>query len=583
MAGIEQHLANLDKRIRRLEKIVDTQLELARPDSATRLSASRESPGQRAMPPEAITPAQALPAGLRGAASGAPAVAGRGEAPRSVGVTQILGWSGAAALVLAAAYFIRLAVDAGWLTPARQVGVAALCGIGLMWVGFVLRKADRRYASLLPAAGIVILFITVFGAHLYYGFISAPLASGFVAAICILTLWLGRVFETEFYVLFAVIGAYLTPFLLPLWHANLIDLLIYYSAWSLLFCGYSIWLGGRHTYLLAMYLALVGFDLIWRAKAESQWMTTAIFQSIQFMTFVCAAAMYSVRRNEPMTRDQAWAHAPGLLIFYAVEYFILGSQLPEWAPWIAIASVAALMLVYWVASAMLSSQSEAGGVLVAAYAALVLFHAVYIDLMPFKWAPWFALGMLVALGVYGASGAAFKRSMIPFAGAIGLMVVLSFLQLITGYKITEVPAVALLGVLFSAALYLGYAIISDDAPIGWIRPPLLYAAHVAAMLTISQVVGASLLVSVFWGTIAIGSLLIALALRDKILGQSSLLIFAVSGMKVLLYDLAGSPTPVRIGTLVVLGITLYIGGWLYQKLSGDDGGEQASLSNASAG
>ena len=33
-----------------------------------------------------------------------------------------------------------------------------------------------------------------------------------------------------------------------------------------------------------------------------------------------------------------------------------------------------------------------------------------------------------------------------------------------------------------------------------------------------------------------------------------------------------------------LGITLYIGGWLYQKLSGDDGGEeQEPLSNASVG
>ena len=44
-------------------------------------------------------------------------------------------------------------------------------------------------------------------------------------------------------------------------------------------------------------------------------------------------------------------------------------------------------------------------------------------------------------------------------------------------------------------------------------------------------------------------------------------------MKVLLYDLAGSPAPVRIGTLVVLGITLYLGGWLYQKLGGDEGDE----------
>jgi uncharacterized membrane protein len=167
MAGIEQHLANLDKRVQRLEQSVEKQLALARTGSETGPSPTPESPSQRAMPPEAVTPAQALPAGLRDAASGGRAATGKGQAPRPVAVTQILGWSGAAALVLAAVYFIRLAVDAGWLTPARQVGVAALCGVGLIWIGFALRKADRRYASLLPAAGTVILFITVFGAHLF--------------------------------------------------------------------------------------------------------------------------------------------------------------------------------------------------------------------------------------------------------------------------------------------------------------------------------------------------------------------------------------------------------------------------------
>jgi uncharacterized membrane protein len=577
MADLAQHLANLDKRVRRLEQIVEQQL------GKSRVVPSNTST-QSAATAESVAPAPAVPKGLQTAgAVTRPSSAASGE--RSpVPVTQILGWSGAAALVLAAVYFIRLAIDSGWLTPERQVGLAALSGVGLIWIGLALRKANRSYASLLPAAGIVILFATVFGAHIYYEFIGALLATGCVVAICIVTLWLGRVFDNYLYVLFAVVGAYLTPFLLPVWHANLIDLLIYYSAWSVLFCGYAIWLGGRQSYLLAMYLALIGFDLIWRAKAESQWMTTAIFQAIQFLIFVCAAAIYSIRRNAPMTDEQAWAHAPGLVIFYAVEYFILGTYLPEWAPWIALASVAVLVLVYWAARSFLDSPSDAGAMLVAAYAALVLFHAVYIDLVPFEWAPWFALGMLTALGVYAVSGGALGRSMIPFAAVIGLMVALSFLQLITGYKISDVPAATLLSLLFAAALYAGYAMISDEDPVGSIRIPLLYAAHVAAMVTVSREVDASLLVSIFWGMIAIGSLLIALVLRDRILGQSSLLIFAISGMKVLLYDLAGSPTPVRIGTLVVLGITLYIGGWLYQKLSVDEvDDESGSLAGAGSG
>ncbi len=69
MAGIEQHLANLDKRVRRLEQIVERQLELTQTGSAARPSSTPESPSQQAIPPEAATPTQALPAGLRGAAT----------------------------------------------------------------------------------------------------------------------------------------------------------------------------------------------------------------------------------------------------------------------------------------------------------------------------------------------------------------------------------------------------------------------------------------------------------------------------------------------------------------------------------
>ena len=58
--------------------------------------------------------------------------------------TSILGWGGALALVLAASYLVRLAIDAGWLTPMRQVALAGMAGLGLIGAGFWLRRADRR-------------------------------------------------------------------------------------------------------------------------------------------------------------------------------------------------------------------------------------------------------------------------------------------------------------------------------------------------------------------------------------------------------------------------------------------------------
>ena len=577
MADPEQHLANLEKRVRRLEQMVETHF------GTTRAEPPKPSSGP-AGPAESA--AAAVPAGLRMAQARTRGQAG-GSAERSpVAVTQILGWSGAAALVLAGVYFIRLAVDSGWLTPERQVVLAALCAAGLIGAGLALRRTDRGYASLLPAAGIVVLFATVFGAHIYYEFIGAPLASGCVVAICILTLWLGRVFDSGIAytrspdrVYCALVPRKSCRGFPPSGPTTPIAALN-----AFLLSGYAIWMRSRQCYLFAMYLALIGFDLLWRAEAESQWMVTAVFQAAQFLIFALTAALYSIRRKAPMTHNEAWAHAPGLYIFYAVEYFILGTYVPEWAPWIALSSAAVLVIVYRLARAVLDASAEASAMLVATYAALVLFHAVYVDLMPFEWAPWFALGMLVLLGAYSAMGGTFTRAMIPFAAVIGLMVVVSFLQLIVGHELADVPGATLLSLLFAAALYAGYATISDEDAIAWIRTSLLYAAHIAAMLTVSRIVDASLLVSIFWGMIAIGSLLAALVLRDRILGQSSLLIFALSGMKVLLFDLAGSPTPVRIGTLVVLGITLYVGGFLYKRLSaGEESDEGMPLSSVGTG
>ena len=78
---------------------------------------------------------------------------------------------------------------------------------------------------------------------------------------------------------------------------------------------------------------------------------------------------------------------------------------------------------------------------------------------------------------------------------------------------------------------------------------------------------------VFWGIIAIVIVLEACRrAMSFILPIISLgaLVFAFSGAKVLIYDLAGAPPLVRIGCLAVLGVSLYLGGWLYRLIPGEE-------------
>ncbi len=58
--------------------------------------------------------------------------------------------------VLAASFFIKLAIDSGWLTPERQLVGAFLFGLGLIGFGIHLKSKDSSYASFLPGAGVVI-------------------------------------------------------------------------------------------------------------------------------------------------------------------------------------------------------------------------------------------------------------------------------------------------------------------------------------------------------------------------------------------------------------------------------------------
>ena len=487
----------------------------------------------------------------------------------SLSVTQILGWTGATALVLAVAYLIRLALDSGWLTPERQLGLAVLSGFALIGAGLKLRAVDRQYASLLPAGGLVILFLSIYGAHLYYHFIGAPMATGAVILTCLGALWLGRLFDSELYGLFAVLGSYSAPFLLPTLAGSVTDLVIYFSAWSVLFCVYSIWVGNRRPYLLAAYLALLGFHYLWRQMAPAEWQAAFAFQIIQFAIFLAGAIGFSVRHRRPMSHDEALVHLPLLLIFYALQYALLDQYLPSLAPWIALGSAGVLLLAYLVAQRTLGPL-HSSALLVGAYAALALFHAGYMELLPNRFAPWLALLVLPAVGFYLRAFGNAATVIWPMRALIAVIFALNYLRVIGEARIDAVPAHQLLALLFAVELYVAYFYARRLPALQSFALPALYLGHVALMRAAVQIFDGQLVVSFAWGVIALTCLALAFKTRDKLLGKSSLLIFAASAAKVMLFDLSSATPLVRIGLLVILGVTLYVGGWMYRKVDGID-------------
>lgn len=559
MKTTDERLEQIETRLTRLERLI--------------ISLSKDK--DQAAPPPPATPEPEMAAAS--AAQGAQIVRPVRATPplrswpvkreaEPLPVTQILGWTGATALVLAAAYLIRLAFDAGWLTPERQLAIAVLSAFALIGTGLRLRASDRQYASLLPAGGLVVLFLSIYGAHLYYHFIGMHAATAAVIATCLAALWLGRLFESELYGLFAVVGSYSAPFMLHTLSGSVTDLVIYFSAWSALFCVYAIWIGHRRTYLLAAYMALLGFHFLWKQMAPGEWGAAFLFQAIQFTIFMVGAVAFSVRHEQPMDKAEAAAHLPLLLIFYALQYALLQQHLPSAAPWIALASAGVLLMAYLVARRVMSQSLESGALLVGAYAALALFHAGYMELIPSEFAPWVALLLAPLLAVYLMLRGEAAAVGLPIRLLIGVIFVINYLRVMLNTHIASVPAHDLLALLYALELYAAYYFAGRLPSLKMLATPALFAGHIALMGAAVQIFDSRLMVSLAWGAISIACLLLSFKRQDKLLGKSSLLIFAASSAKVMLFDLSSATPLVRIGSLVVLGVTLYLGGWMYKKV-----------------
>ena len=567
---------NIEQRLFDIEGKLGLQKEIVRPPPRAGSApppAAQPSVPHPGTPPPVATP---TPSPAYGTSRSAPSTSHAAPAPpaarppESVSATQLMAWGAGFALLLAAVYFLKLVYDVGWLTPERQLAVAALASIALIVGGLFFARVDRAYAAFLPALGLIILYLVAYAAHLYYHLWSGQLAISAVCATTITGIWLGRRFDQSVYAVLAACGVYLSPLLMQAAPNRLIDVVIFYSAWSLLFSYCALNEGRRITYMLPMFFALIGFDLIWRTAGEANWLLAVIYQAIQFAIFAVTAAAFSIRHERPLNEPEGLVHGAALIYFYGLEYLLLRQHAPHWAPVIGLLSAVAVFLIYLVAKAALQNTQRVGvgALIVSSYCSIVVAHAVFFELVPHAWFPWAALLTTVGVGIF-LSRQPSKSSavLVPVYIAAALVFCASYVSLLaSGEHTTDIALPNLALALYAAVLYGGYYLFSHSVGGSRAATIMLYAGHFAFMEFGLRVVDSGFVLSMLWAAFAVAVLVVAMASKDSLLGQSALLVFCAAGLKVLLHDLAASGSLVRVVTLIVLAASLYLGGWLYQSL-----------------
>lgn len=538
--------SELEKRLDYIER------RLAKIETVFRITPPpREGEAAPAAPPPAASPVQAaVPPRTEPTAPHPGSMAGEEIRPGN--------WLGLLAIVcfvFAAGFIVKLSIESGWLTHTRQIGLASLFGLSLVAAGFVLRASDREYASLLPAAGVIVLYLTAFAAHRLYALIPFEAALGAVALISALCVWLYLQLQSDIYALTAAVGSYIVPLFLGL-NASAVFTLYYFLLCSVAFAAISIWIESRLLILISAYLAILMSALVGRDLDSD--VLVAVMLGLHFGVFAAGTYGYSMRYREPLSHTEAWAFLPVLLIFYAAEYYFLDRIHPDLAPWMSLAFAGVLIGLYLSAKRVFPDSLDSQGVILA-FATIVCFHSFYLEILPSEVRPWLFVAIMTAAALRPPSVLAIEWPASVYAVpmlALGAVLVIEYLSML--FHLFDDSDASWLVVSLAAFASMWFAIVHTNRAISY-GNVLLVAAHLMAVLALYRLGydAGSLTVSALWLVYAVAVMGFAFARKDAVMAKSALIVLAFAAGKALLYDASSAPTVVRIICLLLTGAVLY--------------------------
>ena len=119
---------------------------------------------------------------------------------------------GVLAVLIGVSYFLKYAFDNAWIGPAGRVLIGLLAGLaGVFWSEDLRRKGYASFSYSLKAAGIGILYLSLWASSQLYHLIPNPLAFVAMMMVTAATVGLALWQNAEVIAGFAVLGGLITP------------------------------------------------------------------------------------------------------------------------------------------------------------------------------------------------------------------------------------------------------------------------------------------------------------------------------------------------------------------------------------
>jgi uncharacterized membrane protein len=220
-------------------------------------------------------------------------------------------WIGGVAIAIGGLLFVKYAYDNGLIPPVLQVILGLLAGLALVGAGDWVRRrsppaegATPNYVpAALSAAGLAVLFATIYAAYALYEILDPMAAFLGLAAVGLGALALSR-WQGPLIAALGLIGSYVTPALIPSSNP---------SAWSffpylLIILVSSLLVLRRRNWWWLGYAAILG-TLAWSGLWLAGPFEKPDVWPVGLSALVLGLAAMLVLEGPAMLREEAWPHA----------------------------------------------------------------------------------------------------------------------------------------------------------------------------------------------------------------------------------------------------------------------------------
>jgi uncharacterized membrane protein len=488
---------------------------------------------------------------------------------------------GVLALVLGMGFFLKYAIDQGWITETMRIVLGLFVGLLLATLGELWHKKHEKYANALSAGGIAVLYFTIYATHAFYSLISSDAAFILTIILSVITFFLKYRYTTKLFAVLSIVGAYLAPILFMPNLGQFNVLFPYLTIVTIV----SMLLFFKEEGFEILFLSLFGFAInyvIWADKNQLfLFMTQAVtLLSINaFIYFIGSAVAVRKKTEVAKFSSEIETHAGlwfGMMGMFFVAAFWQQFSLfyREYTP-LVLALLGTLTLLTYLILDRLEY--------VKINYTLALLSGALLTLAIFKQ---FTMPMegyyLLLLAVIGLLvGKFYDRPEIRLA-AFGVLMFATLRAIFQDQpKAAEFLLNARFALIITTALvfiFAGwlYRTVSDLAYDVSMRKLYFPIAALIIWFAVSVEILANfgtydtgnsrnLLLSMWWIGYAVLLTLIGGYFKQAVFRKMAALLFVLSILKVFLYDVSALDTGYRIVSFIVLGIILLTMAFAYQK------------------